>query len=108
MEITIGQTATMDFTTHNPVTGMVQDADFLPTCQVFQDTIDVPLATPVVTKRVGQVGDYRVTFVASAANGFVAGRSYNVIADATVAAITAKATVDSFILNAPAGAVFQV
>ena len=30
MEVTIGQTATIDFTTHNPLTGQVQDADFLP------------------------------------------------------------------------------
>ena len=69
---------------------------------------DIPLLTPVVVKRVGQTGDYRITFVASAANGFVVGNSYNVIADATVGGVTSKAVNDSFILQAPRSARFRV
>ena len=92
----LDESITLDFTTHNPITGQVQDTDFLPTCEVFENTTDIPILTPVVTKRAGLTGDYRVSFVASAANGFEIGKSYNVIATATVAAVTAKARIDSF------------
>lgn len=107
---TINETITRDFTTHNPVTGNVSDADFLPTCQVFEDATDIPILTPVVTKRVGLTGDYRLTFVASAANGFEVDKSYNVIVTATVAGVTAKATLESFNLEAAevAGRTFSV
>ena len=98
MEVVIGQTVTLDFTLSDPTTGNVSDADFLPTCQIFEDTTDVPLLTPVVVKRVGQIGDYRITFMASSSVGFTAGKSYNLVVEATVGGITAKAKLDSFIL----------
>ena len=91
---------TLDFTTHNPLTGQVSDADFLPTCQIFEDTTDVPIITPVVIKRVGQTGDYRVSFITSPANGFEVGKSYNVIVEVTVGGITAKATLETFNIEA--------
>jgi hypothetical protein len=101
----LNEPITLDFTTHNPLTGQVQDADVLPTCQVFEDTTDIPIITPVVTKRVGQTGDYRLTFITSPANGFEVGKSYNVIVSATVGGITAKAELESFNIEqeAPAG-----
>lgn len=99
MEVVIGQTVTQDFTTGNPLTGQVQDADVLPTCQVFEDTTDVPVLTPAVVQRVALVGNYRVTFTASAANGFEVGKAYNVVVQATVAGITAKARIGDFILE---------
>lgn len=95
----IGDSVTLDFTTHNPITGQVQDADVLPTSEVFEDATDTPILTPTVTKRAGLTGDYRVTFVTSAANGFEVDKSYNVIAAATVVGITAKARIASFNLN---------
>jgi hypothetical protein len=101
MEVAIGQTVTMDFTVHNPQSGQVSAADVLPTCQIFEDITDTPILTPTVTKRTGQVGDYRLTFIASKTNGFTAGKSYNVIVEATCGGITAKATIDSFILQSP-------
>lgn len=100
MEIKLGDSVTKDFTTHNPVTGNIQDADVLPTSQVFENATDAPILTPVVTKRVGLTGDYRLTFLASAANGFEVNKSYNVVVLATVNAITAKATMLSFLLEA--------
>ena len=96
----LDETITLDFTTHNPITGQVSDADFLPTCEVFEDTTDIPILTPVVTKRVGLTGDHRVSFVASAANGFEINKSYNVVATATVAGVTAKARIDTFNIEA--------
>ena len=98
----IGDSITLDFTTHNPVTGQVQDADVLPTSQVFEDATDIPILTPVVTKRGVLLGDYRLTFVASAANGFEVDKSYNVVVAATVAGVTAKARIASFKIEAVA------
>ena len=87
----------MDFTCHHPKTGQVSDADFLPTCQVFENTTDTPLMTPTVVKRTAQTGDYRVSIDVTEANGFQADTSYNVIGIATVAGITAKARIEVFI-----------
>jgi len=102
------ETITLDFTTHNPDTGQVQDADGLPSCEVFEDDTDAPMITPAVVKRAGKVGDYRVTFVASDANGFEAGKSYNVIITAAVNFITAKARISSFALGSFAPPHFKI
>lgn len=108
--ITLGQAITRDFTCHNPLTGQVSDTDVLPTSQVFEDATDIAILTPAVTKRVGLTGNYRLTFVASAANGFEVDKSYNVIVTATVAGITAKSRIASFNLEAAevAGRTFRV
>ena len=99
----IGDAITKDFTTHDPITGQVSNADFLPTCEVYEDTANVPMLTPLVTQRVGHVGNYWVFFVASLANGFEVGSSYNVIVLATVNGILAKARISSFNIESPAG-----
>jgi len=100
MDVIIGQTVIKDFAISDPTTGMVSNADAV-SCQVFAGNNSTPLLTPVPVLRTGQIGDYCVTFVASAANGFVAGQSYNIVVEATIAGITAKATIDSFILQSP-------
>lgn len=96
MEVILEENVTMDFTTHNPLTGVVQDADFIPTCNVFENSTDVAIISPTVTKRVGHTGNYRLTFTASSVNGFEQGKWYNVIVEATVAAVPAKARVGIF------------
>lgn len=101
MAYKLGKTITRDFTTHNPITGQVQDADVLPTCQVFEDIADVPIITPAVVKRVGGTGNYRTTFTLSAVGGFEEDKSYNVIVEATVAARTAKSRIASFDIETP-------
>lgn len=101
MDVLLGQPVSLDFTTHDPLTGQVTDADVLPTCEVFENQTDAPILTPVVTKRTGKTGNYRVTFDATIANGFEVGKSYNVIAEATVNGITAKGRIASFILMSP-------
>lgn len=98
MDVALGQSPTIDFTTHNPVTGMVSDADVLPTCEVFEDTTDVALAAPTVVKRTGKTGNYRVTFAATAANGFEVDKAYNVVVQATVGGVTAKSRIATFII----------
>ena len=95
----LGDMITLDFTTHNPSTGMVQDADLLPICEVFDGDIDAPILTPTVTKRTGQIGDYRVSIETTIGNGFGVGRTYNVIASAVVNAVSAKARIGIFVLD---------
>jgi|GEM_PF-3796309 len=95
----LGDTITFDFTTHNPSTGMVQDADSLPTCKVFKDDNDTAILIPTVVKRVGETGDYRVSVVATSGNGFEVGKTYNVIASATVNTMSAKSRIGIFVLD---------
>lgn len=104
----LGSVITRDFTTENPITGEVQDADTLPTCQVFEDDTDVPILAPTVAKRAGLTGNYRATFSATSANGFEIGKSYNVIVQATVNGITAKARIVSFNLAQETKASFKI
>ncbi len=100
--IVIEDTITLDFTTHNSATGQAQDADVIPTSEVFEDITGILILTPTVTKRVGMTGGYRVAFIAGVANGFEVDKSYNIIVTATVAGVTAKAQVASFKLESPA------
>ena len=95
----LGDTITLDFTTHNPSTGMVQDGDALPTCEVFEDDNNDTALEPVVSKRTGKTGNYRVSIEASAINGFDVGKTYNVIASATVNSISAKSRIGIFVLD---------
>lgn len=106
----LGASITRDFTTHNPATGEVSHADVIPTCEVFEDTTDVPILTPTVTERTGKTGDYRVTFIASEVNGFECGKSYNVIITTIVNGKTAKARIASFNLSKPSipKAIFKI
>lgn len=86
-----------DVTTHDPATGAVTDADSAPTFSVFEEATDTPIvADATMTKRTSLTGDYRGTFTASAANGFEAGKWYNVVATAIVDSVTAKQTIMQF------------
>jgi hypothetical protein len=80
-----------DVTTHDPTTGAVTDADSAPTFDVFEEATDTPiLSAQTMTKRTSKTGDYRGVFTASAANGFEAGKWYNVVVSGTVGGIAAK------------------
>ena len=93
MNVPLGRTVTLDFTTHNPVTGAIQDADIPPTCDIFQGDTDIPILSPTPVRRGALVGDYRVTFAVTLANGFQFRQIYNIIAIAQVNLITAKARI---------------
>lgn len=95
--IPIDEVVTFDVALSNPTTGAEQDADSTPTYNVFEDASDTPiLAAQNMTKRTSQTGNYRGTFTASAANGFEAGKWYNVVAEATVATVTSKYVAGTF------------
>ena len=99
MSLKLGDTIVIDFTTHNPATGAVSDADSTPTCQVFKDATDTPILTPTVVKRTGQTGNYRVSIAVTAGNNFAVGSSFNVIVAATVNTFQAKARIAMFVLD---------
>src|SRR6267142_4543089 len=90
------ETIYADFVTSSPTTGAATDADSLPTCEVFEDATDTAVLTPTVVKRTGKTGNYRVPIACTAANGFEAGKSYNVIVSATVGGVAAKAVIQTF------------
>jgi hypothetical protein len=96
MDVRLEDTAHFDFITRSPSTGAAIDADSLPTCEVFEEANDTEILTPTITKRVGKTGNYRIPVAATNANGFEVGKYYNVVATATVGAVTDKSVVKSF------------
>lgn len=95
----LADTIVFDFTTHNPVTGAVSNADSLPTCEVFEDSNDTGLSGVTVTQRVGKTGNYRVAIVATTGNGYEIGKNYNVVVSVTVNSVSAKSCIASFVLD---------
>jgi len=83
--------------------GAAANADSTPTCAVYEDATDVAILTPTVVSR-GVAGLYRVTVAATAANGFEAGKTYNVIATAVVGGVTVRARIATFTAVASLGA----
>jgi hypothetical protein len=96
MTPSLTETIYVDFITSLPTTGAAADADATPTCEVFEDATDTATVAPTVVKRSGKTGNYRIPVVCTAANGFEAGKSYNVVASATVGGVAAKAIVQTF------------
>jgi hypothetical protein len=96
MTPSIAETIYADFITSSPTTGAAADADSLPTCEVFEDASDTSIFSPTVVKRTGKTGNYRVPVVCTAANGFEAAKSYNVVVSAIVGGVAAKAIVQTF------------
>ena len=94
----LGDTVTFYFTTHDPATGNVADADVL-TCAVYGGTAAAPILEPVPVKRDTSVGEYHVTFAATVENGFAVGESFNVVVSAEVALVTAKGAIAAFTLD---------
>ena len=87
----LGDTIYVDFTTQDPTTGQLADADAPPTAAVYEADGTTTTTAVTVTKRGSLTGDYYATFVASTANGFAAGTSYNLVVSATVGGVSQKA-----------------
>jgi hypothetical protein len=96
VDVKLEETITIDFITSHPTTGAAADADSAPSVEVFEDASDTAILAPTATKRVGKTGNYRVTVACTAVNGFEPGKSYNVVASATVATVAGKAVIGSF------------
>ncbi len=93
------ETIYLDFIVSS-ATGAAADADSTPTAAVYEDATDVAILAPTVVKRTSLTGNYRVPVACTAANGFEADKSYNVIVSATIGGIAAKAKVGSFQVRA--------
>lgn len=100
MRASLGQTITLDFTTSNPATAAAASASAV-TVRVFEDANDTAILTPTATERTSQTGNYRCQVACTTANGFEVGKSYNVVAEATVGGVAAKAVVASFVVEPP-------
>lgn len=76
----LGDTFYLLFPTHD-ATGALSDADATPVVEVFEDASDSAMAyLPPVAKVGAYTGYYRATIVATGANGFEVGKSYNFMA----------------------------
>jgi hypothetical protein len=99
LAIPLDEVVTFDLITRG--SGGVTDADSAPTYDIFEDTTDTPiLAAQTMTKRTSLTGNYRGSFTASAANGFEAGKWYNVIGTGIVGGIIDKTVAMTFMLCA--------
>jgi len=98
MNVLLGRTIYMDFVCHTAA-GAVSDADSLPGVEVFEDATDTTVYALTAVKRTAKTGNYRVPIVCTAANGFEIGKSYNVVASATVGGTSSKAVIGRFLID---------
>lgn len=99
-ELKLEEAMYFDFCTHRFDTGAAADADSGPTAEVFEDATDTTVVALTVTKRTSKTGNYRCPVTAAAADGFEVGKTYNVIASATVNSVTGKGVIGRFKVRA--------
>lgn len=86
-DVVLGDTVYFHFGTSSPSTGAATDADSTPAVTVEEDGVAMGYA-PTVTNVA--TGLYRVTVVATAGNGFEAGKRYSGYAVATVGGVAGR------------------
>lgn len=93
MTVKLEDTIYLHIGTSSPTTGAATNADTPPTVTIEEDGSAMAYSpTPANVA----VGLYRVTIIASAANGFEAGRRYSVYAVATVNSVTGRDGIAEF------------
>lgn len=98
MNVLLGRTVYFDFVCHTTA-GAISDADSLPAVEVFEDAVDTTVYALTAVKRTAKTGNYRVQVDCTAANGFELGKSYNVVASATVGGTASKAVIGRFLID---------
>lgn len=85
-ECTLGDTLTFSVTTHDPDTGVLTDADAVPTYRLYEDETATPILTGSMAKLddANTTGFYTEKVTCSAANGFEADKTYTIYIVATV------------------------
>ena len=84
--VSLGDTLVFSVCTHDPDTGVLTDADSVPTYRIYSGET----ATAIVTGNMAKLDDanttgfYTEAVVCSAANGFASGRTFTVYIEATV------------------------
>jgi hypothetical protein len=92
-QIKLADTVYPHFGTSSPTTGDATDADSLPTVTIEEDGVALGYA-PAVSHVTA--GVYRVTIVASGANGFEVGKRYSAWVQATVEGVTGRDSLIEF------------
>lgn len=98
MNILLGRTVYFDFICHS-ISGSVSDADATPSVEVFEEATDTTVYSLTAVKRTAKTGNYRVPVAVTAGNGFEIGKSYNIVAEATVGGVTSKAVIGRFMIE---------
>lgn len=93
-EVQIGDNLVFSITTHNATTGVLTDADSLPTYRLYEDETTTPILTGSMAKLddTNTIGCYSESIACTAANGFENGKNYTVYISATVSTITGGIT----------------
>lgn len=90
-DFALGETVAFDVVTHSPVTGTIADATSGPTFDVYPDDDDTGLlGATAMTKRGELTGHYRGAVEFTEENGFEIGKTYSIVASATLAGVSAK------------------
>ena len=84
--VEIGDNLVFAITTHDPDTGILTDADALPTYRVYEDETGGAIAngTMAPLDALNTTGFYAETLACTAANGYENGRNYSIYIEATV------------------------
>lgn len=97
--VKLGETKVYDFTTHDPETAAVTNADSAPTVKIYEGINSTEMVSTTATQRGTLTGNYYVSINYSTTLGYGLGHSYNVVASATVGGITGKSVIDSVYLE---------
>jgi hypothetical protein len=97
----LDDTLQLDFTTQDPSTGEIVDADSTPAIEIYENGGTAAMATPTPAKRdTGTTGQYTFSQGLTAGAGFEVGKTYNVYALATVNAVDGGAVIAQFRIQA--------
>ena len=101
-EVYLGNNLTFSVCTHDPDTGVLTDADSVPTYRVYEDETATAILTGSMAKLddANTTGFYTEQLACTTANGFEVGKSYNVYVEATVDSDTGGIAY-SFTIKAP-------
>jgi len=85
-EVILGNNLTFSVCTHDPDTGVLTDADAVPSYRIYEDETGVAILTGNMAKLddINTTGFYTELIAATVANGFESGKSYTVYVEATV------------------------
>ena len=85
-EVDLGDNVTFSVTTHDPDTGVLTDADSVPTYRLYEDETATPILTGSTAKLddANTTGFYTELVACTTANGFESGKTYTIYLIATV------------------------
>lgn len=85
-EVEIGDNLVFSVTTHDPDTGVLTDADAVPTYRLYEDETATPILTGSMAKLddANTTGFYSELIACSSGNGFENGKTYTIYIEATV------------------------